>query len=78
MIESEGDVMCPFEVEEPIVTVAKDYIKVGFQSFQVQFLILYQVYSSLFHRHDGLQEAIGMVIVSKERHSQINLQQLLR
>ena len=68
--------MCLFEVEEAIVTVAKTYIKVGFWSFQVQFLILYQVYSSLFHGHDGLQEAIGMVIVSKKRHSQINLQQL--
>ncbi|KIM44384.1 hypothetical protein M413DRAFT_67790 [Hebeloma cylindrosporum] len=61
IINKGGEVISPFEVEEAIVTAAKDYVKFAL-AFSVE--------------HDVLQEAIGVVIVSEESRSRISLQQL--
>jgi hypothetical protein len=68
----------PFEVEEAIVTSAKDYVKVRFSaiSSSISDPLLHKFALAFSIEHDILQEVIGVVIVSEESRSRISLQQL--
>ncbi|KAH9479272.1 putative NRPS-like protein biosynthetic cluster [Psilocybe cubensis] len=61
IINKGGEVVSPFEVEEAIVTAAKDYVKTAL-AFSVD--------------HDVLQETIGVVIVPDQSQPRVGLRQL--
>jgi acyl-CoA synthetase (AMP-forming)/AMP-acid ligase II len=77
IINKGGEVVSPFEVEEAIVTAAKDYIKVGFSVVSSSVFLSSIKFALAFSiEHDVLQETIGVVIVSEEKRNRISLQQL--
>uniref|UniRef100_A0A0W0FS65 Putative AMP-dependent synthetase and ligase n=1 Tax=Moniliophthora roreri TaxID=221103 RepID=A0A0W0FS65_MONRR len=61
IINKGGEVISPFEIEEAIITAAKDHVKTAL-AFSVE--------------HDVLQETIGVVIVSQPGRPRIGLSQL--
>lgn len=79
IINKGGEVISPFEVEEAIMVVAKDFVKV--RSFRdclrlsVQFSVTQGVLAFAIE-HDVLQECIGVVIIAMPTQPRIGLSQL--